>query len=124
MTGLLLRWRLAEIQQLTVGRARYSCQTMILRQIDKIIGYIVTRASFDAKSVTKIRFKEEWVFDRESSRMFCRILGIGIDENTSISLIVREKEVFLHMFWVYYPDLRPTLQNMKYTILKTWVKAG
>ncbi len=33
------------------------------------------------KSVTKIRLKEEWVFDRESSRMFCRILGIGPIKN-------------------------------------------
>ena len=29
------------------------------------------------KVVVKIRIKEEWVFDREASRMFVRILGIA-----------------------------------------------
>jgi gliding motility associated protien GldN len=75
--------------------------------INKIKGWVVTRASFDPKSVTKIRIKEEWVFDREASRLFCRILGIaplkteylpnGQERGTS------------SMFWVYYPDLRPML---------------
>lgn len=77
--------------------------------INKIKEYVVTRASFDAKSVVKIRIKEEWVFDREASRMFCRILGIaplkteylpnGQERGSSV------------MFWVYYPDLRPMLSK-------------
>jgi hypothetical protein len=37
----------------------------------RILKYKVTRASFNPESVTKIAMKEEWVFDRESSRMFC-----------------------------------------------------
>ena len=60
---------LPEIQQLTVGTAD------TVPQVDpndptKVIRYVVTRASFDAKSVNKIRIKEEWVFDREASRIF------------------------------------------------------
>ena len=57
--------------------------------------------------MAKLRLKEEWVFDREASRMFVRILGIaalkteylpnGDERGSSI------------MFWVYYPDLRPIL---------------
>lgn len=75
--------------------------------INKIVGYVATRSSFDPKSVSKLRIKEEWVFDREASRLFCRILGIaplkteylpnGQERGTSA------------MFWVYYPDLRPIL---------------
>jgi gliding motility associated protien GldN len=97
---------LAEIQQLTVGAADTVPQTDVNRP-EVIIKYIVTRASFDAKSVTRIRIKEEWVFDRESSRMFCRILGIA-PMKTLYFPNGKEKGVS-NMFWVYYPDLRPTL---------------
>jgi gliding motility associated protien GldN len=68
---------------------------------------IVTKKVFDSKSVLKLRIKEEWVFDRESSRMFCRILGIApvmIRYNDNGS--VRGNQV---MFWIHYPDLRASL---------------
>ena len=97
---------LPEIQQLTVGAADTVAQTKV-SDPNVIERYIVTRASFDAKSVTKLRIKEEWVFDRESSRMFCRILGIA-PVKTLYFPNGKEKGVSL-MFWVYYPDLRPTL---------------
>ena len=32
---------------------------------------------FNPDDVTKFRIKEEWVFDKESSRMYARILGIA-----------------------------------------------
>lgn len=96
----------AEIQQLTVGRAD-TVPVYDPIQIDKVKEYVVTRASFDPKSVVKLRLKEEWVFDREASRMFVRILGIaalkteylpnGQERGSSV------------MFWIYYPDLRPML---------------
>jgi len=95
-----------EIGSLTQGRAD-TVPEYDVNDINKIKGYVVTRASFDPKAVTKLRIKEEWVFDRESSRLFCRILGIaplkteylpnGQERGTSA------------MFWVYYPDLRPML---------------
>lgn len=99
---------LEAINQLTVGKAD-TVPEYDVNDINKIKGYVVTRASFDPKSVTKIRLKEEWVFDRESSRMFVRILGIaplkteyypnGQERGSSV------------MFWVYYPDLRPMLSK-------------
>jgi gliding motility associated protien GldN len=63
---------------------------------------------FNPDDIVKYMIKEEWVFDKESSRMFARILGIApmktyIDESTGI--ILGESPVF----WVYYPDLRPIL---------------
>jgi gliding motility associated protien GldN len=95
-----------DISQLTSGKSD-TTPVYDIKQIDKIIGFKVTKASFDAKSVVKIRLKEEWVFDREASRMFVRILGVaplkteylpnGQERGTSV------------MFWVYYPDLRPML---------------
>jgi gliding motility associated protien GldN len=77
-----------------------------------VIRYIVTRASFDAKSVVKIRIKEEWVFDRETSRMFVRILGIA-PLKTLYFPNGKERPGSSPMFWVYYPDLRPMLAKFE-----------
>lgn len=98
---------LAEIQQLTSGTADTVNKTDI-NDPSKIIERVVTRSSFDAKSVSKIRLKEEWVFDRESSRMFCRILGIAPVKVLYMPNTGKERGSSM-MFWVYYPDLRPLL---------------
>ena len=42
-----------------------------------VIGYQVRDKAVDPDSIYKFRLKEEWVFDKESSRMFVRILGIA-----------------------------------------------
>src|SRR6476659_2876155 len=73
----------------------------------KIVKYVVTQNTFDPSSVMKLRIKEEWVFDREASRMFVRILGIA-PLKTIYSPNGDEMGQSV-MFWVYYPDLRPTL---------------
>jgi len=98
---------LAEISQLTVGTNDTVAQTDPLDP-SKIIRYVVTRASFDAKSVNKIRIKEEWVFDREASRLFVRILGIA-PLKTLYFPNGQERPGSSPMFWVYYPDLSPML---------------
>lgn len=58
-------------------------------------------------SFYKFHIKEEVVFDRESSRLFWRILGIAPVAKiiTSSGLDMGEAE----LFWVYYPDMRPIL---------------
>lgn len=98
-----------EIQQLTVGKAD-TVPEYDVKDINKILGYVVTRASFDVKSVVKLRIKEEWVFDRESSRMFVRILGIA-PLKTLYFPNGQERPGSSPMFWVYYPDLRPSLSK-------------
>ena len=98
---------LADIQQLTMGTADTVAQTDV-NNPNIIVKYVVTRASFDPKSVMKIRIKEEWVFDRESSRMFCRILGISPMKTVMDQRTGKERGIS-QMFWVYYPDLRPIL---------------
>lgn len=60
-------------------------------------------------SFYKFRIKEEVVFDRESSRLFWRILGIAPVKNVVTSMGVNLGET--ELFWVYYPDLRPILAN-------------
>ncbi len=98
---------LATIQQLTSGKLDTN-YVYDIKQIDKVIGINVSRKSFDAKSVTRLRLKEEWVFDRESSRMFCRILGIGFLKTEYFPNTTKERGTS-SLFWIYYPDLRSTL---------------
>jgi gliding motility associated protien GldN len=98
---------ISEIQQLTVGSAD------TVPQVDpndpsKVLRYVVTRASFDPKTVVKLRIKEEWVFDREASRYFCRILGIA-PLKSQFFPNGQERPGSTPMFWVYYPDIRPIL---------------
>jgi gliding motility associated protien GldN len=57
-------------------------------------------------SIYKFKIKEEVVFDKESSRLFFRILGIAPMKKivTSQGLDLGETD----LFWVYYPDMRET----------------
>jgi gliding motility associated protien GldN len=65
---------------------------------------MVNDINFD--SFYKFRIKEEVIFDKESSRLFWRILGIAPVKNviTSQGVNLGESE----LFWVYYPDMRAT----------------
>lgn len=62
---------------------------------------------FDPEGIQKYWIKEDVVFDKESSRMHVRILGIAPLKN-----IYNADGSFRDvtpLFWVYYPDLRPML---------------
>lgn len=72
-----------------------------------LIKYVVTDKEVDPDSITKFRIKEEWVFDKESSRLFVRILGIAPLKKLQISTGVTIGDEDIPMFWVYYPDMRP-----------------
>lgn len=96
-----------DVTSLTQGRADTVPQYDV-KDIDKIVRYVVTRSSFDPKSVVKLRLKEEWIFDREASRMFVRILGIAALK-TEYLPNGQERGAPSILFWVYYPDLRPLL---------------
>jgi len=63
---------------------------------------------FNPDEIIKFRLKEEWVFDKESSRMYARIIGIA-PIKTFIDPKTNEVKGEAPLFWVYYPDLRPTL---------------
>jgi gliding motility associated protien GldN len=62
---------------------------------------------FDPEKVERYWIKEEWVFDKESSRMYARILGIA--PLKTITNADGSYRAVLPVFWVYYPDLRPML---------------
>lgn len=70
-------------------------------------GYEARQRMIEPDSIYRFRLKEEWIFDKESSRMFVRILGIApvMRKYTSTGMDVGD----ITLFWAYYPDLRPTL---------------
>jgi gliding motility associated protien GldN len=74
----------------------------------KIDKYVVNCNSLNPDQVVKFRIKEDWVFDREASRMFCRIIGIAPCK-TQLALDGKTERGATPLFWIYYPDLRETL---------------
>ena len=67
------------------------------------------RNEINLDSIYKFRIKEEVIFDKESSRLFFRILGIAPVKRliTPQGLDIGETE----LFWVYYPDMRETFSK-------------
>lgn len=68
-------------------------------------------SEFDMNSVEKFWIKEDVIFDKESSRLHTRILGIApmkSEKNTDGSL-----KYVTPLFWVYYPELRPMLAKFE-----------
>ena len=77
----------------------------IYDSVGNVVGTREVVAEVNLDSFYKFRIKEEVIFDKESSRLFWRILGIAPLKNviTSEGINLGETE----MFWVYYPDMRP-----------------
>lgn len=66
---------------------------------------ITKKPKFSPDSVYTFRIKEQIIFDKEASRMFTRILGIA----PIAKQVVAGKSLPRVLFWLYYPDLRPSL---------------
>jgi gliding motility associated protien GldN len=73
--------------------------------LGNIVGSKMMRNEVNLDSIYKFHIKEEVIFDKESSRLFWRILGIAPVKRviTPQGLDLGETEIF----WVYYPDMRP-----------------
>jgi len=66
---------------------------------------------FDPNAVEKYWIKEDVIFDKESSRLHTRILGIApmkTEKNPDGSV-----KYVTPLFWVYYPDIRPMLAKFE-----------
>lgn len=72
-------------------------------------GYQIRAKATDPDSIYKFRLKEEWVFDKESSKLYVRIIGIApvIPYKLSTGDVIANSD--RPVWWVYYPDLRPIL---------------
>ncbi|KAA9041555.1 gliding motility protein GldN [Ginsengibacter hankyongi] len=73
--------------------------------LGNVTGYKQTTPEVNLDSFYKFEIKEEVIFDKESSRLFWRILGIAPLKNVITSQGINLGEAPL--FWVYYPDMRP-----------------
>jgi gliding motility associated protien GldN len=70
---------------------------------------ITKKPKFSPDSVYTFRIKEQVVFDKESSRLFTRIIGIA----PIAKQVVAGKSLPRTLFWVYYPDMRKTLSKFE-----------
>jgi gliding motility associated protien GldN len=66
---------------------------------------------FDPGEIERYQIKEEWVFDKQSSRLHVRILGIAPEK--TIKNPDGSFRAVATCFWVYYPDLRPMLAKFE-----------
>ncbi|MDQ2721240.1 MAG: gliding motility protein GldN [Bacteroidota bacterium] len=82
-----------------------SVNVPIYDSLGNVSGYKETVAEVNLDSFYKFRIKEEVIFDKQSSRLFWRILGIAPVKNVITSSGVNLGET--ELFWVYYPDMRP-----------------
>jgi gliding motility associated protien GldN len=69
----------------------------------------IIRDEFNPDKIQSYAVKEEIIFDRETSRLHFRILGIA-PMMTVFNDDGTERATY-RLFWVYYPDLRPYLSK-------------
>jgi gliding motility associated protien GldN len=65
------------------------------------------KAELDLASITELRIKEEWFFDRQRSVLDVRIVGLLPVKKEIIDDEVRSKP----LFWIYFPEARAVFAN-------------
>jgi hypothetical protein len=74
--------------------------------ISGVVERVITKKpKFPMDSVYTFRIKSQYIFDKEASRVFCRIIGIC----PIAKQVVSGRSQPRPLFWIYYPDLRSTL---------------
>ena len=77
---------------------------------------MVTTNTFNPETVKKLRIKEDWLFDIETSTMVVRILGLSFMRE-KYNEAGGEYVTDIPMYWIYYPDVRKILAtNQVYNI--------
>jgi len=64
-----------------------------------------TKLAPNPDSIYTFRLKEQFIFDNKTSRMYCRIIGLA----PVATIVINNKPIKRTLFWIYYPELRPTL---------------
>ncbi|MBK7432517.1 MAG: gliding motility protein GldN [Chitinophagaceae bacterium] len=78
----------------------------VMDSLGNVVKYDTTHKDIVLDSFYKFHVKEEVIFDKESSRLFWRILGIA----PVMNVYTAQGNQFVgqtELFWVYYPDMRP-----------------
>jgi gliding motility associated protien GldN len=96
----------SEISKMVAGE---EIEVPLYDTLGVLVGTQKKRNEVNLDSFYRFHIKEEVIFDKESSRLFWRILGIAPVKNivTSSGVDLGASE----LFWVYYPDLRPILSK-------------
>jgi gliding motility associated protien GldN len=77
--------------------------------VSGIVEKVITKKpKFSPDSVYTFRIKEQWIFDKEASRVFTRIIGIA----PIAKQVVGGKSQPRLLFWLYYPDLRKSFAKV------------
>lgn len=63
---------------------------------------------FDPNAVQRYELKEDWVFDKGTSTLYCRIIGLA-PLQTIYNQDGSVRTANAPMFWLYYPDIRAVL---------------
>ena len=96
----------AEIAKMVAGE---EIEIATYDTLGNVNGTTKKRNEVNLDSFYRFHLKEEVIFDKESSRLFWRILGIAPVKNVitlgGVDLGASE------LFWIYYPDLRPILSK-------------
>jgi len=119
---------IAENGDVAVFNDEYFRDPLTIDQIDKKLNRIDTTTIFDYdtyeekvtvvknevnwEDIKQFRVKEVWYFDKESSVLKCRILGLSpvldeIDPDTG------ELKYSLPLFWIYYPEAREAFAKIR-----------
>jgi gliding motility associated protien GldN len=78
--------------------------------VSGVVDRVITKKpKFSPDSVYTFRVKEQVIFDKESSRLFTRVIGIA----PIAKQVVAGKSLPRVLFWVYYPDIRKTLNKFE-----------
>jgi gliding motility associated protien GldN len=98
-------------QEINVEEVLNLCQTLDTVEVynpeTDQVEIAVVRNDFNPNDVLRYRIKEDWFFDRQTSRLGVRILGIAPiihikDENGNVL-------GQMPLFWIYYPHARQPL---------------
>lgn len=99
---------LDEVSKVVTGG---STVTDIYDSLGNVIGQKTVQNEVNLDSFYKFQIKEEVIFDKEASRLFWRILGIAPVKKLMTSTGIQIGDQAYPLFWVYYPDLRPTFSK-------------
>ena len=94
----------AEVAKMIAGEP---VSVPIYDSLGNVTGYKQTTPEVNLDSFYKFQIKEEVIFDKESSRLFWRILGIAPVKNviTSQGVNLGETPTFLGILSGYAPDI-------------------
>jgi gliding motility associated protien GldN len=70
---------------------------------------VVSEQSIESAQITQYKLKEDWIFDKQRSQRYVRIIGISpMMEDYDDDGV---KRGYKPLFWLYYPECRFVFQN-------------